>query len=130
MVYDWVSFIQFIYAPLWNRATIDLMFSLKQLIEKNWNSTNICLLIAFIDFESQKIWECLRRLELNSNLTERIKQVYKRTLSCVKTKGGRSECSKPKMEYDKVAYYQQSNILSEICLEIKKKHKYWYMHLM
>ena len=46
---------------------------------------------AFDNITQNKIWECLNRLEINSDLTERTKQTYERITSCLKTNRGRCE---------------------------------------
>ena len=67
-----------------------LFFSLRQ-YKKSWEFDKD-LFIAFTEYEKgfdsitqNKIWECLNRLEINSDLIERIKQTYERTTICVKT---------------------------------------------
>ena len=49
----------------------------------------------------------LNRLEINSDLIERIKQTYERITTCAKTNRGRSGWFKTKSGVNKVAYYHQ-----------------------
>jgi hypothetical protein len=82
--------------------TYNSIFSLIKFIEKSWEFIKDHLFITFTDHEKafdtisrNKIWECLKRLEINIDLTERIKQTYEKTTKLCENKQGRSECSKP-----------------------------------
>ena len=78
------------------RSTIDLIFTVRQLIEKRWEY-NRDTIIAFLDiskaFDSvdrNKIWEALEKKKINKNMIVRIKNMYSSCINCVRVEDKKS----------------------------------------
>ena len=74
-----------------NRGTTDMVFSIRQLMEKAWEY-NIKLYIIFIDLQKafdsvprKKLWKCLTEYGINGQLLKAIKSTYKPCISKVNT---------------------------------------------
>lgn len=80
-----------------NRGTVDLVFAVRQLMEKYWEKGKD-LIIVFLDLEKaydsvprSKIWECLHKLGASNSLIRKIQLLYEDCESCVQIGNGRSE---------------------------------------
>ena len=79
-----------------NRSTIDLIFSIRMLMEKYWEKGKD-LFMVFMDIEKAydsvkrvKIWECLRKRKVPEGLLKKIQMLYTDCSSCVRVGGGSS----------------------------------------
>ena len=80
------------------RRCIDQIFTLKQIGEKAWEK-KCRVYVDFIDLEKaydkvnkEALWQVLRVYDVGGNLFSDIKSIYINSLSCVRVKGGDSEC--------------------------------------
>ena len=77
-----------------DRSTFDLIFSLRNMMEKRWEFGRD-MVMTFIDIEKaydsvprQLVWEVLRRKQVNRAEVQMIKAMYKNCVSSVKTRIG------------------------------------------
>jgi hypothetical protein len=87
-----------LYAFRAGRATTDLIFEIRQLIEKNWEYGNEFLML-FIDYKKpsdsvkrEKICKSLEKIGIAADLLGKVKNTYKRAINCVKTNKVWSAC--------------------------------------
>ncbi|KAL1447116.1 hypothetical protein WDU94_005460 [Cyamophila willieti] len=79
------------------RSTVDLIFSIKQLMEKYYEYGKE-LWMAFLDIKKafdavirEKVWQSLRNIGIHEEIVERIVEIYTGTKSKVKTRMGMTE---------------------------------------
>ncbi|KAI5755372.1 hypothetical protein M8J77_016259 [Diaphorina citri] len=79
------------------RSTVDLIFSIKQLMEKYYEYGKE-LWMSFLDIKKafdavlrEKVWQSLRNIGIGEEIVGRIVEIYERTKSRVKTKMGMTE---------------------------------------
>jgi hypothetical protein len=70
------------YAFRGGRATTDLISTVKQIKEKNWEYGRDLFLVftdnakAFDSIDRSKIWSCLSKQKISPEIVDRIKQTY------------------------------------------------------
>jgi hypothetical protein len=76
------------------RSTVDLIFTLRQVMESRWEQ-KLPMLITFLDLEKaydhlprKVVWDCLKRKGIRTGLIERIKSTYMNCMSRVQTSAG------------------------------------------
>lgn len=79
------------------RSTVDLIFSIKQLMEKYYEYGKE-LWMSFLDIKKafdavlrEKVWQSMRNIGISEEIVGRIVEIYERTKSKVKTKMGMTE---------------------------------------
>ncbi len=100
------------------RSTIDLIFALRQIMERRWEEGK-ALYMVFLDLEKaydhlprEKVWTCLQQKGVSNTLVERIKSMYQRCESCVQTSHGLSEWFKVSIGL------RQGSVLSPILFDV------------
>jgi Reverse transcriptase (RNA-dependent DNA polymerase)/Endonuclease-reverse transcriptase len=80
-----------------NRSTIDLIFTIRNMMEKKWEKRED-LYMTFLDLEKafdnlprEKVWECLRKKEVEEGTITRIQSMYKNCKSRVRTLEGHTD---------------------------------------
>ena len=74
------------------RECVDQIFTLKQIGEKV-REKKCKVYMAFMDLENREaLWQVLRICDVGGKLLNGIKSMYVNSLTCIRVKGGESEC--------------------------------------
>jgi hypothetical protein len=80
-----------LYACRRGRATTDLIFGKRQVIEENWEYREECLMVfidckkAFDGVKTEEICKSLEKIIIVVDLLRKVKNTYKKIINCVKT---------------------------------------------